>query len=76
MHILDYYRFKVKQLELEQQRREEEEQRLQQEELERMRLKSEDMQSFTSDEGVLVKDNSADELEIQKPPYERRDSEE
>ena len=73
--MLNVPRFKEKRLELEQQRKEEEE-RLQQEALERSRLKSEDMASFTSDEGVLIKDNSADELEIPKVPYERRDSEE
>ena len=60
----------------EEQRREEEEERLRLEALERTRLKSEDLQSSTSDEGVLVKDNSADEQEIHNVSFERRDSEE
>ncbi|XP_053405798.1 unconventional myosin-IXAb-like isoform X4 [Mercenaria mercenaria] len=37
---------------------------------------AEDMHSSTSDEGVLLKDNSADELELQGAQYQRRDSEE
>jgi hypothetical protein len=37
---------------------------------------AEDMHSSTSDEGVLIKDNSADELELHTGQYQRRDSEE
>ena len=72
-----FIRFLVQRAELEQQRREEEEEaRLRQEELERSRIKSEDIQSSASDEGVLVKGNSGDELEIYGYAKERRDSEE
>lgn len=45
-------------------------------ELQDARKHMEDMHSSTSDEGVLLKENSADELDLRNEQLVRRDSEE
>ena len=47
-----------------------------QRELQEASKQTEDMHSSTSDEGVLLKDNSADDLDLHKDQFTRGDSEE